>query len=78
MVRNAALGLTTQAGGIGSIIAPVVVVSGGYNSALPLGIFGVMAIAGSALALGLPETLHQPIFETLEGLDKGENVNRLN
>lgn len=78
VVRNAALGLTTQAGGIGSIIAPVVVVSGGYNSALPLGIFGVMAIAGSALALGLPETLHQPIFETLEGLDKGENVNRLN
>lgn len=78
VVRNAALGLTTQAGGIGSIIAPVVVVSGRYNSALPFGIFGVMAIAGSALSLGLPETLHQPLFETLEGLDKGEKVHRLN
>lgn len=74
VVRNAALGLTTQAGGVGSIIAPVVVVSGRYWSALPFGIFGVMAIAGSALSLGLPETLHQPIFETLEGLDKGESL----
>lgn len=80
VVRNAALGLTTQAGGVGSIIAPVVVVTGRYNSALPFGIFGVLAILGSALSLGLPETLHQPIFETLEGLDKCESnkVNRLN
>lgn len=78
VVRNAALGFTTQASGIGSIIAPVVVVAGRYNSALPLAIFGVMAIAGSALSLGLPETLHQPMFETLEGLDKGEKVIRLN
>lgn len=74
VVRNAALGLTTQAGGIGSIIAPVIVVSGRYNSAFPLGIFGVMAIIGAALSVGLPETLNQPIFETIEGLDKGEQA----
>jgi len=74
VVRNAALGLATQGGGVGSIIAPVVVVSGRYNSALPFGIFGVMAIVGSALSLGLPETLHQSLFETLEGLEKGESL----
>lgn len=78
VVRNAALGFTTQASGIGSIIAPVVVVAGRYNSALPFAIFGAMAIAGSALSLCLPETLHQPMFETLEGLDKGEKATRLN
>ena len=78
VVRNAALGLTTQASGIGSIIAPVVVVAGRYHSALPFAIFGAMAIAGSLLSLGLPETLHQPMFETLEGLDKGEKICREN
>ncbi|KAG0565376.1 hypothetical protein KC19_8G185300 [Ceratodon purpureus] len=78
VVRNAALGFTTQASGIGSIIAPFVVVAGRYHSALPFAIFGVMAIAGSALSLCLPETLNQPMFETLEGLDKGEKATRLN
>jgi OCT family organic cation transporter-like MFS transporter 4/5 len=72
VVRNAALGFTTQASGVGSIVAPVVVVAGRFNSGLPFAIFGAMAVAGSALSLCLPETLHQPMFETLEGLNKGE------
>lgn len=72
VVRNAALGLLTQASGIGSIIAPVVVVSGRFNSALPFATFGIMAILGGVLSLGLPETLHKPMFETLEGLERSE------
>jgi OCT family organic cation transporter-like MFS transporter 4/5 len=72
VVRNAALGLTTQMAGIGSIIAPAVVVLGRYNSFLPFAIFGVMAMVGAVLSLGLPETLHQPLFETIQSMQRNE------
>lgn len=72
VVRNAALGLTTQMAGIGSIIAPTVVVLGRYYSFLPFAIFGVMAMMGAVLSLGLPETLHQPLFETMNTMQRHE------
>lgn len=72
VVRNAALGLTTQMAGIGSIIAPTVVVLGRYYSFLPFAIFGVMAMVGAVLSLGLPETLHQPLFETMQSMQRNE------
>jgi OCT family organic cation transporter-like MFS transporter 4/5 len=72
VIRNAALGLTTQMGGIGAIIAPGIVVLGHLNASLPLAIFGVVAVMGGLLAIWLPETLNQPLYETLEGLERGE------
>ncbi|CAK9866206.1 unnamed protein product [Sphagnum jensenii] len=72
VIRNAALGLTTQMGGIGAIIAPGIVVLGHLNASLPLAIFGAVAVMGGLLAIWLPETLNQPLYETLEGLERGE------
>jgi hypothetical protein len=51
VVRNAALGLATQAGGIGVVIAPTIVALEHYNSAIPFGLFAAAALVGALLAL---------------------------
>uniref|UniRef100_A0A0C9S8N8 TSA: Wollemia nobilis Ref_Wollemi_Transcript_4100_2084 transcribed RNA sequence n=1 Tax=Wollemia nobilis TaxID=56998 RepID=A0A0C9S8N8_9CONI len=72
VVRNAALGLTSQAGHIGSIIAPLVVVTVGISPWLPLAIIGMAGIAGGILGVKLPETLNRPMYETMPGMEYGE------
>ncbi len=51
VVRNAALGLATQAAGIGAVIAPTIVALDHYNSAIPFGLFAAAALVGALLAL---------------------------
>ncbi|KAF6163026.1 hypothetical protein GIB67_021175 [Kingdonia uniflora] len=69
VVRNAALGCAAQAGQLGAILAPLVVVLGG---ALPFAIFGVCGIVGGVLCLYLPETLNRPLYDTMAGMEDGE------
>lgn len=76
VVRNAALGLTTQAAGIGAVIAPVVVALDRLHASLPFAIFGVVALVGAFLALWLPETLSQPLWETMEGLENDASIKK--
>ncbi|KAK1279631.1 Organic cation/carnitine transporter 4 [Acorus gramineus] len=64
-VRSAALGCATQAGHLGAIFAPMVVVLGGGT---PFAVFGVSGIAGGLLVLYLPETLNQRLYDTIEGM----------
>ncbi|RDY13172.1 Organic cation/carnitine transporter 4, partial [Mucuna pruriens] len=68
VVRNAALGCTTQAAQMGAILAPFVVVLGGW---LPFAMFAACGIVGGAFAFLLPETLNQPLYDTLTGLEAG-------
>ncbi len=74
VVRNAALGLATQAGGIGAVIAPTIVALDHYNSAIPFGLFAAAALVGALLALWLPETLNQPLWETLQGMENASTL----
>ncbi|KAJ8754629.1 hypothetical protein K2173_010720 [Erythroxylum novogranatense] len=69
VVRNAALGVTTQAAQFGAIMAPFIVVMGG---GLPFAVFGVFGVAGGLLAFYLPETLNRPLYDTLTGMEVGE------
>ncbi|KAH7672164.1 Major facilitator sugar transporter-like protein [Dioscorea alata] len=69
VVRNAALGCVTQAGQTGAVVAPFVVVMGGR---LPFVVFAVCGVVGGVLAFLLPETLNQPLYDTMGGLEKGE------
>ncbi|XAR67496.1 hypothetical protein NMG60_11002273 [Bertholletia excelsa] len=69
VVRNAALGCATQAGQLGAILTPFVVVLGSY---LPFMVFGVCGLVGGALAFCLPETLNRPLYDTLGGMEEGE------
>ncbi|KAH7672168.1 Major facilitator sugar transporter-like protein [Dioscorea alata] len=69
VVRNAVLGCMTQAGQIGAIVAPLVVVLGGQ---WPFIVFGACGLIGGVLGFYLPETLNQPLYDTMVGLEKGE------
>ncbi|KAJ4975193.1 hypothetical protein NE237_000299 [Protea cynaroides] len=70
VVRNAALGSASQAGQMGAILAPLVVVLGGF----PFAVFGVCGLLGGLLSFYLPETLYQPLYDTMAGLEDGANV----
>ncbi|KAL2331532.1 hypothetical protein Fmac_019113 [Flemingia macrophylla] len=68
VVRNAALGCTTQASQMGAILAPFVVVLGGR---FPFAVFAVCGIVGGMFAFYLPETMNQPLYDTFGGLEAG-------
>ncbi|MCO5595121.1 hypothetical protein L7F22_049159 [Adiantum nelumboides] len=74
VVRNAALGIASQAAQVGAIVAPMVVVLGKLHPAIPFGIFAITSFAGGLLAFKLPETLHSPLYETLEGMQRSERL----
>ncbi|RDY13173.1 Organic cation/carnitine transporter 4, partial [Mucuna pruriens] len=68
VVRNAALGSATQAAQMGAILAPFVVVLGGW---LPFSVFAACGIVGGMFAFYLPETLNQPLYDTFSGMEAG-------
>ncbi|BAT89878.1 hypothetical protein VIGAN_06099600 [Vigna angularis var. angularis] len=70
VVRNAALGCATQAAQMGAILAPLVVVIGG---SFPFMIFALCGLGGGFFAFYLPETLNQPLYDTLTGMEATEN-----
>lgn len=70
VVRNAALGCATQAAQMGAILAPLVVVLGG---SLPFMVFALCGIGGGVFAFYLPETLNQPLYDTLTGMEAKES-----
>jgi len=71
VVRNAALGCATQAAQMGATLAPVVVILGG---SLPFALFAFCGIAAGFFAFFLPETLNQPLYDTLTGMEAGQKV----
>nr|KYP34294.1 hypothetical protein KK1_044777 [Cajanus cajan] len=70
VVRNAALGCATQAAQMGAILSPLVVVLGG---SLPFMVFALCGIGAGVFAFYLPETLNQPLYDTLSGMEAKEN-----
>ena len=75
VVRNVALGCASQATQMGAILAPFVVVLGGR---WPFLVFAICGILGGMLMFLLPETLNRPFYDTLAGLEDGENNNTNN
>lgn len=71
VVRNAALGCTSQAAQMGAILAPLVVVLG---ERVPFAVFGVSGIIGGLLVFYLPETMNKPLYDTMAGLEEGEKT----
>lgn len=70
VVRNVALGCASQATQMGAILAPFVVLLGGR---WPFLVFGGCGIVGGLFLFFLPETLNRPFYDTLAGLEDGEN-----
>ena len=64
--RMIGLGSSSMMSRLSSMVAPQVVLLGDYLTPAPFLIFGVVSLIAGALALFLPETLGQPLPQTIE------------
>ncbi|XP_027623457.1 solute carrier family 22 member 4 [Tupaia chinensis] len=70
LVRNMAVGITSMASRVGSIIAPYFVYLGAYNRLLPYILMGSLTILIGIITLFFPESFGMPLPETLEQMQK--------
>ncbi|KAI3675512.1 hypothetical protein L1987_85102 [Smallanthus sonchifolius] len=70
VVWSAAIGCARQAGQIGSILVPFVVVN---DVGLSFMVFGACGIVGGILVFFLLETLNKPLYNTMNGMEEETN-----
>uniref|UniRef100_U3EAU8 Solute carrier family 22 member 4 n=1 Tax=Callithrix jacchus TaxID=9483 RepID=U3EAU8_CALJA len=70
LVRNMAVGVTSMASRVGSIIAPYFVYLGAYNRMLPYIVMGSLTVLIGIITLFFPESLGTTLPETLEQMQK--------
>ncbi|XP_007110769.2 solute carrier family 22 member 4 [Physeter macrocephalus] len=70
LVRNMAVGVTSMASRVGSIIAPYFVYLGAYNRVLPYILMGSLTVLIGIITLLLPESFGMTLPETLEQMQK--------
>uniref|UniRef100_A0A8D2DQK2 Solute carrier family 22 member 5 n=1 Tax=Sciurus vulgaris TaxID=55149 RepID=A0A8D2DQK2_SCIVU len=70
MVRNMAVGITSMASRVGSIIAPYFVYLGAYNRVLPYILMGSLTVLIGIVTLFFPESFGEALPETLEQMQK--------
>ncbi|XP_072494988.1 solute carrier family 22 member 6-like [Notamacropus eugenii] len=68
VIRQTGLGMGSMMARVGSIISPLVNMTGEFYPALPSLIYGAVPIAGGAVTFFLPETLNMPLPESVEEL----------
>ncbi|XP_034826072.1 organic cation transporter 1-like [Maniola hyperantus] len=66
VVRAQAMGASSVVAGIGLLTVPYIVALATYSRYLPLIIMGVLSVMAGVTSLFLPETLNQPLPQTLE------------
>ncbi|CAI8008238.1 Solute carrier family 22 member 15 [Geodia barretti] len=72
-IRNLGLGVVSISARIGGILTPLILLMGeinlgGVSLGLPMVVMGCLGLLAGLLSLHLPETLHQPLPETLAEL----------
>ncbi|XP_025152602.1 organic cation transporter protein isoform X2 [Harpegnathos saltator] len=75
VVRNTALGIGSMCARLSGALTPMIFLLDSLNPKVPAVLFGLVALLAGFLALYLPETLNQPMPETIED---GENFGRTN
>ncbi|KAM9695509.1 solute carrier family 22 member 4 isoform 1-T2 [Trichechus inunguis] len=70
LVRNMAVGITSMASRVGSIIAPYFVYLGAYNRVLPYIVMGSLTILIGIVTLFFPESFGTTLPETFEQMQK--------
>ncbi|XP_051821284.1 solute carrier family 22 member 6-like [Antechinus flavipes] len=68
VIRQTGLGMGSMMARVGSIMSPLVNMTGELYPALPSLIYGAVPIAGGAVTFFLPETLNMPLPESVEEL----------
>ncbi|KAK3766839.1 hypothetical protein RRG08_051983 [Elysia crispata] len=71
VVRNSAIGTCNVFESLGGIISPYIadlglIVGGPFSQSLPMFVFGSVSLVAGGLSLTLPETLGQPMPETIQ------------
>ena len=73
VVRNTALGIGSMCARLSGALTPLILLLDSFNPKVPSTVFGLIALVSGFLALYLPETMNQPMPETLED---GENFGK--
>ncbi|XP_016071834.1 PREDICTED: solute carrier family 22 member 8 isoform X2 [Miniopterus natalensis] len=70
VIRQTGMGISNVLTRMGSMTAPLVRITGELHPFIPNLIFGTITLLGSGASLFLPETLNQPLPETIEDVEK--------
>lgn len=73
VVRNTALGIGSMCARLSGALTPLIMLLDSLNPKIPAILFGFIALISGFLALYLPETVNQPMPETIED---GENFGK--
>ena len=73
VLRNTALGIGSMCARLSGALTPMIMLLDSFNPRVPATVFGFIALLSGFLSLYLPETVNQPMPETLED---GENFGK--
>ncbi|CAI8008236.1 Solute carrier family 22 member 15 [Geodia barretti] len=73
-VRSLGMGVVSVASRLGGIMSPIILIMGGVSLGLPMVVMGCLGLLAGLLSLHLPETLHQPLPETLAELEHRAHI----
>nr|XP_014682585.1 solute carrier family 22 member 6 [Equus asinus] len=76
MIRQTGLGMGSTMARVGSIVSPLVSMTSELYSSLPLFIYGAVPVAASTATALLPETLGQPLPDTVQDIESRRKGNR--
>nr|XP_008543020.1 PREDICTED: solute carrier family 22 member 6 [Equus przewalskii] len=76
MIRQTGLGMGSTTARVGSIMSPLVSMTSELYSSLPLFIYGAVPVAASTATALLPETLGQPLPDTVQDIESRRKGNR--
>ncbi|XP_032976767.1 solute carrier family 22 member 6 isoform X4 [Rhinolophus ferrumequinum] len=68
MIRQTGLGMGSMTARLGSIVSPLVSMTSELYPTLPLFIYGTIPVAASAVVVLLPETMGQPLPDTVQDI----------
>uniref|UniRef100_A0A452UGH0 Solute carrier family 22 member 8 n=1 Tax=Ursus maritimus TaxID=29073 RepID=A0A452UGH0_URSMA len=69
VIRQTGMGISNMWTRVGSMMAPLVKITGELQPFIPNAIFGTVTLLGGSAAYFLPETLNQPLPETIEDIE---------
>ncbi|XP_029467527.1 solute carrier family 22 member 6-A-like isoform X2 [Rhinatrema bivittatum] len=77
VIRQSGLGLASSMARVGGIVAPIVKMTGEYVSYLPLVIYGAAPLVSGLFSCFLPETMDQPLPDTIEEVEKRKTLHKV-